>query len=56
MDYTNWMPEEPNNYKGNEDCAMYYTYYKKWNDMSCYTTQNYICVVPRGKLPSSHLL
>ena len=47
VDYTNWADNEPNNYKGNEDCVVY-DYRNKWNDMNCYSTQDYICSIPRG--------
>ena len=50
VDYTNWADGEPNNYKGNEDCVVYYTDRNQWNDMSCYSTQNYICSIPRGNV------
>ena len=48
VDYTNWMDGEPNNYKGNEDCTVYWTDDKQWNDYSCYATANFICAIPRG--------
>ncbi len=46
--YTNWAGHEPNNYEGNEDCAVLspslYSSVKGWNDVSCETADQYLCV------------
>ena len=46
--YTNWAGYEPNNYGGNEDCAVlsptYYSSVKGWNDASCEYSDQYLCV------------
>ena len=52
VDYTNWKANEPNNYKGSEDCAVYITSTHNWNDMNCYATTSYICAIPRGNTGS----
>ncbi|XP_052806091.1 macrophage mannose receptor 1-like [Mya arenaria] len=48
VDYTNWNSNEPNDFKGQEDCVLYQTLSNKWNDNTCYLAQAYICALPRG--------
>ncbi|XP_069120617.1 macrophage mannose receptor 1-like isoform X2 [Argopecten irradians] len=50
-DYTNWNPNEPNDYNGNEDCTQIFAGTLGWNDNNCYTTTNWICEIRRGKTP-----
>ncbi|XP_052805089.1 uncharacterized protein LOC128234707 isoform X2 [Mya arenaria] len=45
--YSRWSPGEPNNYGHNEDCVM--NSYGRWNDISCYTSLDFVCEVPIGK-------
>eukprot|EP00978_Attheya_sp_CCMP212_P045762 scaffold359820_cov28-Attheya_sp.AAC.1 len=36
VNFTSWSPNEPNNYKGNEDCTTsYWRYPGIWNDLPC---------------------
>jgi len=36
MDYTNWYPDQPSNYRGNEGCMMMWSGREyKWNDQHC---------------------
>ncbi|XP_052092519.1 perlucin-like [Mytilus californianus] len=42
--YTDWYPEQPNNYLGNQDCLhMHAAFNMKWQDESCTTPDRYIC-------------
>ena len=42
--YTNWHPNEPNNYAGSEDCAVvFWRESTKWNDLPCHVKRNFIC-------------
>ncbi|XP_063420059.1 perlucin-like [Mytilus trossulus] len=42
--YTDWYPEQPNNYLGNQDCLhMHAAFNMKWQDESCTTLGRYIC-------------
>ena len=52
VDYTNWNPNEPNNYKGQENCVTYNVNGQGggWNDMTCYWPKPFLCAVPRGKI------
>ncbi|XP_072544602.1 mannose-binding protein C-like [Salminus brasiliensis] len=42
LTYTNWMPNEPNNHNGQEDCAGIYTD-SKWNDLPCDSAFHVVC-------------
>lgn len=43
-DYTNWYPNEPNNWSGNEYCVeIYPAYAARWNDRMCSLAQYFIC-------------
>lgn len=44
LDYTNWAPNEPNSFGGNEDCVGMRIPVRKWNDFPCQlVTPGYIC-------------
>ena len=47
--YTSWRAGEPNNYGGNQDCAIQDTY-KYWDDYECVSTHPFICQVKPGDL------
>jgi len=50
--YANWMPNEPNDYWGNEDCAVInYDGAGRWNDVPCDWAVNFIC--EKGDVPTS---
>lgn len=42
--YTSWGADEPNNYKGKEDCAGIDTA-AKWNDMPCDNALHVVCEI-----------
>ncbi|XP_072544600.1 mannose-binding protein-like isoform X3 [Salminus brasiliensis] len=44
LTYTNWKPNEPNNYKGNEDCTGVNTD-SKWNDLPCNLAYHVVCEI-----------
>lgn len=48
MSYSNWNSGEPNN-SGDEDCVHILEDINKWNDLSCASTNPYICQKPQGK-------
>ena len=50
--YTNWMPNQPNNAKGIEDCVMLGEtgWNGKWADQYCGQPGGYICSYNIGKL------
>ena len=39
--YTNWQPNEPNDYYGEESCLLIY-YFGKWNDFRCIEQAPYL--------------
>ena len=43
--YDNWAPGEPNN-SGGEDCTHFNWFGTQWNDLSCFSTQPYVCESP----------
>ena len=47
--YTDWNWREPNNWRGNEDCAELSGHRNKWNDMACGRPFSFICERARGK-------
>jgi len=42
MTYSNWHCHEPNNWEGNEDCAVIFEG-DKWNDWICDKPAAFIC-------------
>ncbi|XP_076455860.1 macrophage mannose receptor 1-like [Babylonia areolata] len=59
--YTNWLPGEPNDYNGREDCVLWHLTDSNvtdgsvpygWQDANCYVARRYICYIPRRKLSS----
>ena len=45
--FTNWHPNEPNNFKNIEDCVVA-TWDGRWNDDSCDRLFGFICKVKKG--------
>lgn len=43
VNLTQWSPNEPNDYQGNEDCIEMDALHGKWNDMPCGSTYPFIC-------------
>jgi len=44
MNYNHWLPAEPNNASGNEDCmSMYAVWDYGWNDCACHVSHYFIC-------------
>ena len=41
--YVNWIKGQPDNYRGNEDCAMYWKDLTGWNDSPCSSKINFVC-------------
>ena len=41
-----WKDGEPNNYRGNEDCAIGWADHVGWNDANCGYTRKLICQRP----------
>ena len=39
-----WLPGEPNNWAGNQDCAQAVGSRKGWDDFNCNHVLNYVCV------------
>ncbi|XP_021354593.1 macrophage mannose receptor 1-like isoform X2 [Mizuhopecten yessoensis] len=54
-DYSNWNPNEPNDYNGNEDCTQIFAGSLGWNDNNCFITSNWICEIRRGQTPVTTL-
>ena len=48
--YTNWAPNEPNDYGGNEDCTFIKT--NGWYDKACSPTLQFICKKDKHLSPS----
>ncbi|KAL6489709.1 hypothetical protein MHYP_G00000540 [Metynnis hypsauchen] len=42
LTFTSWMPNEPNNHQGKEDCVGIYTN-AKWNDLPCDSDVSVVC-------------
>uniref|UniRef100_A0AAR2JXB5 C-type lectin domain-containing protein n=1 Tax=Pygocentrus nattereri TaxID=42514 RepID=A0AAR2JXB5_PYGNA len=42
LTFTSWMPNEPNNHHGNEDCVGIHTN-AKWNDLPCDLDYHFVC-------------
>ncbi|XP_062579535.1 perlucin-like protein [Saccostrea cucullata] len=43
ISYSHWIRGEPNDYRSNEDCALYWYTLKGWNDTPCSGKINYVC-------------
>lgn len=45
--YSNWIPEQPDNWEGKEDCTaikwVKETGHARWNDVGCSTKYKFIC-------------
>jgi len=46
--YTHWLPNQPNNYGGNEDCVLMYKS-GGWEDIGCNEPNYYICETPKSE-------
>ncbi|XP_057714735.1 galectin-4-like [Corythoichthys intestinalis] len=51
----NWYPNEPNNRRGNENCAEIRYGNRRWNDLNCKWFRGYICQRCQGTLPNLQL-
>ena len=47
--YSNWDPNEPNDFHHTEDCTTWRSWTGRWNDLNCANSQPYICEVPDSK-------
>ena len=44
LKFTNWIPGQPSNWKGKEDCAHLWKQYGfRWNDAPCSSKMSFIC-------------
>lgn len=41
--YSNWSPNQPDNFKGIEHCVHVYPNGQKWNDIPCGDNYFYVC-------------
>ncbi|XP_011485494.1 galactose-specific lectin nattectin isoform X1 [Oryzias latipes] len=49
--YTNWCPNEPNNYHGRQHCLqMNFSYRRCWDDVECWERRPFICVKRRWRI------
>ena len=46
--YLNFADNQPNNWKGTEDCVEMYPS-RKWNDLNCNTSLHYSCELSSGR-------
>ncbi|KPP79615.1 macrophage mannose receptor 1-like, partial [Scleropages formosus] len=56
VSYTNWGPGEPNNHLDQEDCVEMVSTTNGssyWNDLNCGAVQDWICMITKGKNPST---
>ncbi|KAG2466118.1 MRC1 protein, partial [Polypterus senegalus] len=54
VSYTNWGPNEPNNYLGRENCVemgITANGSSYWNDLNCDAMRDWICQIPKGDQP-----
>ena len=45
----NFISDQPDNWKGIEDCVEMKPSSRKWNDLKCSTSLHYSCEVPSGR-------
>ncbi|XP_072032765.1 echinoidin-like [Amphiura filiformis] len=48
--YTNWNPEEPNDFRGKEDCSAMWVDNNdngRWNDLRCNNINRFVCKIPQ---------
>ena len=50
LNYLNWGLNQPDNYKGMENCVEMDPSTGRWNDADCYVRRNWICMIKRGNL------
>ena len=48
--YSNWSPNEPNDWYHSEDCTEIFSKNSRWNDRNCSWPEPFICMMPDGKL------
>jgi len=46
--YTHWLPNQPNDYGGNQDCVLIYKS-GGWDDSGCNESHHYICETPKSE-------
>ncbi|XP_072174350.1 macrophage mannose receptor 1-like [Diadema setosum] len=55
VDFTNWNTGEPT-YEmepGIEDCVEMLRQTGKWNDLNCWNTRGYVCIMPKSGIPTT---
>ncbi|XP_064595387.1 macrophage mannose receptor 1-like isoform X2 [Liolophura sinensis] len=55
VDYTNWMPHQPDDHKHHEDCGEFNANTNQWNDDNCNLAKSYICKVMKGASPNRNV-
>lgn len=48
VNYVNWEANQPDNYRGTENCVEMGPNTGHWNDANCYARRNWICMIKRG--------
>jgi len=43
VDVVNWLPEQPNNFDGHEDCVEIQSEFAQWNDLMCRHGRSFVC-------------
>jgi len=49
--FSNWAPNEPNNFRGNQDCGGPWHNGKDWDDQNCNSQKAFICQRGRDAVP-----